>query len=920
VTIENNYISDHSLYSTRIIAPLKICVMTSTVALLLTLLSATKTIAASDQTSGSLWLPEKLSETRTNTPAANNAPPPLGTLWLPGTSAEAPTVNSPAPASTITLPQSGFRLPVQPAAQTNAVNASDQRPLGVLFNPSTPLVVSTKPTAPKATQPGIQNAPSPLLKSIPQNTSGSFNRTEATPLGILWAPAATIKPSAQPVNAVKSVTQTNVQSVPSTIPTNKAPTTATGEPAIGLSADTLTYDKGLATVKASGNVEILYGDRTLRADTIIYNQKDDLVTATGRVSLSAPDSETVFGEYMKISGDLKDAVIRNIGIILTDRSRIAGSGARRSNANVTELRNGVYSPCNLCANDPTKAPLWQVKAVKVVHDKEAQTVVYRDAWLEFYGIPVLYSPYFQHPDPTVKRQSGFLFPSIGGSNDLGTIVKTPYFWNISDNEDVTATPIFTSEEGPSLALEHRKKLLNGSIETTASIADNDNSSGFTTSNGIGGIRGHILSKGRFDINPTWRWGYDLNRASDDTYMRRYGYGSPQSLDSQLFVEGFRGANYFSARSYAFQNLSTTSDDQSPVVLPLVDYNFVGRKDRFGGHTELDANFLSLTRNAGNNTQRLSLRPSWIRPYTGPIGDVYRFSLGLKGDFYNTNSLVRSGFDKTYSGLSGRLVPEAMLKWRMPFARTNARISQVIEPIASIVVSPYGGNSTKIPNEDSREVELDETNLFSNNRFNGIDRVEGGPRINYGLKWGVYGAGGGFTETFIGQTYRLKSDNTFSSGTGLDDNFSDVVASITASPNQYLDVYYRTRFKGDTISPNRNEFNLSAGVPALRGNLNYIFLDQEKDSEFAGREEFTASLNSQVNRFWKLNLSGIRDMASEEMRALSFAATYENECVLFETRASRTFFEDRDLKPTDQITFTLVLKTLGEVRTGFSGSN
>jgi len=887
-------------------------------------LSVSGARAATDRPLGSLWLPENLTPDSAPPSRPETVQPPLGTLWLPGANTETPRPQPVIPPA-VTEPDFSFSRPTVPVTQP--ASSDKNRPLGILINTptsgQTPQAVINTPTEP------LQNFDNSLFNAPAPATTPGINPSAETPLGLLWAPATPTPAPASPDRVAPAATPApspapaSIKAFSSTQPASKpvkSPRTPSGEPAIGLSADNLTYDKGLATVKASGNVEIVYGKRILRADTIIYNQKEDIVTATGRVSLKEPGSETIFGEYMKISGDLKDAVIRNIGIILTDRSRIAASGARRSNAKVTELRNGVYSPCNLCSKDPTKAPLWQVKAVKVVHDKQKKTVVYRDAWLEFYGVPVMYSPYFQHPDPTVQRQSGFLFPTIGGSNDLGTIIKTPYFWNISPSEDMTVTPIYTTEEGPSLALEHRKRFFKGTLNTTASIADNDNSSGFSTSEGVSGIRGHILSEGRFDINSTWRWGFDLNRASDDTYMRRYGYGSPQSLDSQLFAEGFRGANYFSARTYAFQNLSTTTDDQSPVVLPLIDYNFVGRPDRLGGHTEFDANFLSLTRDQGNNTQRLSLRPTWIRPFTGPMGDVYRFSVGLKGDLYNTNSLVRSGFDKTYSGVSGRLVPEAKLDWRMPFAKTNERISQVIEPIASVVVSPYGGNSTKIPNEDSREVELDETNLFSGNRFNGLDRIEGGPRINYGLKWGVYGAGGGFTEAFIGQSYRPRTDDTFAKGTGLDDNFSDIVASITASPNQYLDVYYRTRFDPTSISPNRNEFNMTAGVPALRGSLNYVFLDQEKDSEFAGREELTASLDSQVNRFWKLKLSGVRDMASEEMRSVSFSAIYENECVLFQTKASRTFFEDRDLKPTDQITFNLVLKTLGEVRTGFSNSN
>ena len=106
---------------------------------------------------------------------------------------------------------------------------------------------------------------------------------------------------------------------------------------------------------------------------------------------------------------------------------------------------------------------------------------------------------------------------------------------------------------------------------------------------------------------------------------------------------------------------------------------------------------------------------------------------------------------------------------------------------------------------------------------------------------------------------------------------------------------------------------------LNVSANYVFIERQQDSEFAGREELNMSVASQLNRFWKVSMSGLRDIASNEMRRFNASLIYENECVIFTTRASRTFFRDRDLEPTDQLTFNVVLKTLGEVRTGFSRS-
>jgi len=677
---------------------------------------------------------------------------------------------------------------------------------------------------------------------------------------------------------------------------------------VQLSADEMSYDQERSLVTASGNVEIVHGQRRLRADTVTYNQKTDIVAASGNISLTEPGGERIFGDRMEITGDLRDATIEAIGIILTDRSRIAAVGARHSAGTMTEMRQGVYSPCNLCETDPTRPPLWQVKAVKVVHDKDTKTIEYRDAWLEVFGVPVAYTPYLSHPDPTVKRQSGFLAPSLGHSSDLGFIAKTPYFFNISPSQDATFTPMVTSDEGSGGIAEYRQRFGKGRFDATGSLVGGDRENA---------VRGHIDAKGRFDLDDTWRLGFDVNRATDDTYLRRYGFGSPDSLNSRLFTEGFRKRNYFAVNSYAFQGLRSTDDPGlEPLVLPMVDYNHVGETDRFGGETVLDVNLLAITRTDGSDTRRLSIRPGWRLPYIGPLGDAYKLSFSLNGDFYHVDELERQGKTK-FTGASGRVVPQVMLDWRYPLVKGGDTFNHVVEPIAVVAYSPNGGNSLNIPNEDSREIEFDDTNLFSSNKFAGIDRVEGGARVNYGVKWGVFGKGGGSSSFFIGQSYRPRSDDTFAAGTGLEDNFSDIVGRVRISPGRHLNLVYRTRFDADNLTQKRNEVALSAGVPALSVSANYLFIEGQRDSEFGGREEIVYSASSQLNRFWRIAFSGVNDLVANETRSIGAQLVYENECVVLTTDARRTFFEDRDLKPNDQITFRLVLKTLGEVRTGIS---
>jgi LPS-assembly protein len=843
---------------------------------------------------------------------------PLGVLLGPGAP---PAARQPAvPVNPFPDTDRLFSQPGQAGTQPSTPESSSDRPLGVLLD-TLPAYAPPPATAPQAAVPQGFSAPVPTVPvAAPIASPAIGNATADRPLGTLIG-SDPLLPAVAPSAVSPAVPATTMPLGPAA-PASDVPSDTAGEegPPIHFLADEMSFDREKGIVTASGNVEIRYDDRTLRAESVSYDQNKDIASASGNVILVEPTGERLFGDKMEISGDLKDAVVLNIGMILQDHSRIAGTGARHSGGNITELRKGVYSPCEPCAEDPNAPPLWQIKAVKVIHNKEEKTVEYRDAWIEFFGYPVAYTPYFRHPDPTVRRKTGFLFPKIGNSSDFGTILETPFFWAISDSEDLTARPVLMTEEFPLLALQYRKRFLTGSIDAEGSITDNSEDS-FTTEEGEFGVRGHIDAEARFDINRTWRWGVDVKRSTDDTFLRRYGFASPQSLDSQVFVEGIKGRDYYSAKTLVFQGLAETDEhDESPIVLPLVDYNHLGERDRLGGRFNFDFNLLALTRAKGTDTRRLSMRPRWERPFQGPFGDLFRFETGLNADFYHTNGLVISGQDGTYSGASYRMVPYADLNWRLPLVKSQGTVRQILEPIASLALAPNGGNPDKIPNEDSTDFEYDETNLFSVNRFSGIDKVEGGARINYGLKWGVYGEGGGSSSLFVGQTYRFRDDSTFGKDSGLGDKLSDVVGSISVSPNSLLNVLYRTQLTSDDFSPRRNEVSFSAGVPALTIQGSYSLLEPQEESEFSGREELKMNASTVIDRFWRASLSAVRDQKAAEMRSLVLSAIYENECVIFNTQVTRTFFEDRDLKPTDAITFHLVLKTVGEVRSGASISS
>lgn len=160
-------------------------------------------------------------------------------------------------------------------------------------------------------------------------------------------------------------------------------------PPASFSADDMTHDKDLGVITARGNVEINHDQRTLLADTISYNEGTDIIIAKGNVTLHRPTGEVIFADFMEVSGDLKNGLIQDLRAVMADRSRFAAKQATLVNDETMTLDYSSYTRCEPCKEDPSREPLWQIKAIKVVHDRKNKVVEYKHARLEFAGVPVL---------------------------------------------------------------------------------------------------------------------------------------------------------------------------------------------------------------------------------------------------------------------------------------------------------------------------------------------------------------------------------------------------------------------------------------------------------------------------------------------------------------------------------------------------
>ena len=226
---------------------------------------------------------------------------------------------------------------------------------------------------------------------------------------------------------------------------------------------------------AEGHVEAWQNDHILRADKITFDRNTGVAAAKGNVVLLEPDGQVLFADYAELTQDMKNGVLRDMRAILAENGRLAANGARRTEgANQRAVARGVFHLRPL-RDDPTKAPLWQIRALSAVQDLEHKKIEYQDAVLEMYGVPVGYFPYFWHADPSVKRASGLLIPSLGTSSHLGAFFAQPYLWVIDDQSDATITPMITTRAGPESEVEYRRRFNNGYLRLNGAVGYLDNS-------------------------------------------------------------------------------------------------------------------------------------------------------------------------------------------------------------------------------------------------------------------------------------------------------------------------------------------------------------------------------------------------------------------------------------------------------------
>lgn len=689
---------------------------------------------------------------------------------------------------------------------------------------------------------------------------------------------------------------------------------APGEP-VTFTAEEVEFDQTSGTVTARGRVEAWQGDRVLRADRFTYNRNTGVATAEGNVVLIEADGQVLFADRAELSGGMRDAALEGIRGLLAANARVAAAGARRTDGRVTDLARVVYSPCNLCTEDPDRPPLWQLRARIASLHQDEQRIRYRDAAVEFGGWPLIWTPYLSHAAPDAPRVTGFLSPTFGYTDLLGGFVSQPLYWAIDEQSDALLTTQLSTLQTGNLGLGYRRRFNSGVVSLDSSLGNLQGSDV-----DVEGMGWHVFLNGSFALDETWRAGFGLNRTSSRDYLRAWRYGSPQVLTSNAFLEGFWGIEgYARFDSRLYQSvINRTGTGQIPFVLPFGYAEWVFPTDRAGGRFSLDTQAYSLLRDAGTDSRRVGTRLGYELPMMGSQGQIWTLRgradllaghvVGLDQPPFNGPS----GADSSW--VSGNV--RAAVDWRWPLMRPAGEWgAQVIEPRVQVVTGPATGLQSTIPAEDSLDLEFTDANLFALNRFPGRDRQEGGTRVDAALRSAWLFPNGGQMEGLVGRSFRTTEDAVFPVGSGLENRASDWVARARLAPVPWFELLGRTRLDGEGLEPNLWDVSGTLFAGRFSVTAGYLGSDPPPNGSYPKRDEWSLGGQLRLTENWRIGGFGRYDFSRDHPVSAAASLAYEDECLVFETLFARRWAEDpsrnAEYPGSTTLLFRITLKTVGD---------
>ncbi len=572
----------------------------------------------------------------------------------------------------------------------------------------------------------------------------------------------------------------------------------------------------------------------------------------------------------------------------------------------TYFKKGVFTTCK----KTDKCPPWKIRSKEMQHDKINKQIIYKDAWLDVYDFPVVYFPKFFHPDPTVKRQSGFLKPEISSSQNLGRSIYAPYFFVVSDDKDMTLKPRLFNDNKFVLHSEYRQKTKKSLTVTDFSFAKG-HSSNLDNKNDN---RTHFFSNTNVNLdlekftNSTLELNYETT--SNDNYLKLFNLESPLIDGGQDVLESKIELNLehqdydLETSIEMYETLDGADSDRYEYVLPA--YNFIRNfnlKNINGGF-----NFNS---NGNNTLNSTNVTTSIISNNLNYKSYYNYFNNGIKsnyGVFFKNMNTAGKNNPHYKSNPQSELTSAYLFNTSLPLTRNTEKTLNTLEPKLSLRFSPHD-----MKNNRNLERRVDMNNIYNINRLGMNNSYEAGESLTMGLDFKKEKVNTrneikeieDYLELKLATIFRNDHEENIPTDSTLNKKKSNIFGQFNYKPTNNFSLNYDFSINNDL---NAFEYNsINAKIDFDKFSTQFTFLEEtgvinqsnviENITTYKIDEENNLSFGTRKDR--KLNLTEYYNLLYE----------YKNDCLIAGFQYRKNYYNDNDIKPVEELFFTITIVPL-----------
>ncbi len=562
-----------------------------------------------------------------------------------------------------------------------------------------------------------------------------------------------------------------------------------------------------------------------------------------------------------------------------------------SDQSKTSMKKSTFTTCG---NEKDKCPAWSISANEVTHKKQQKRIEYKQAWLEIYDVPVAYFPYFFHPDPTVKRQSGFLFPQFINSSNLGFSTQIPYFKVIDNDKDLTISPRVYANNNLFLQTEYRQAFENSELVTDISYNKKNNSNS------------HFFTKFIKDISDTF-YEMRIETVSNKDYLKKYQINSPlinnySVLNSSFSYEKYMDEYSFSTSVNVIEDLSKDDSDKYEYILPNYEFSkdtilSNGLFNRLSFKSSGNYRKYQTNVDEADITNEILLSSS-NQNISNNLDTEFKFLLRNINTYGNYSETYKENGDH-------KILGSALLNFEYPMHKEINQNKKFLTPMFSIRFSPYKGINIK-----NEETLITFENLFTLDRINN-KTIEEGASTTLGLKYSNLNNTG--LENFklgIGVNLRNKIDHDLPNSSSLGDKTSNLIgySGINFSENASLSYNF-------SLDQNLSEVHYSLLNAKYSGNKFSTSFDYMNKSNYIGDESYLK--NSTKINFNKSNSLGFetnKNLDKDITNYYNLIYSYKNDCMEASIVYNKQFYDEDSTNSGKNIFFKISFLPFGSINT------